>query len=83
MLNKGEKMFAKPKSKAFQFDTANWINILISAGLSALIVFVGSLIELLPSVDTENGVIQLVITGVVIPAFVTLKQWLTDYASNR
>ncbi|HCS51486.1 MAG TPA: hypothetical protein DIW81_07810 [Planctomycetaceae bacterium] len=75
-------MFAKGESRAFELDKADLWNLLVTAGLSAVIVFVGNLSELLPSLDTENGAISLILTGLIGPALATLKDWLTDYAER-
>ncbi|TWT63925.1 hypothetical protein [Rubinisphaera italica] len=75
-------MFAKGESRAFELDKADLWNLLVTAGLSAVVVFVGNLSELLPSLDTDNGAISLILTGIIGPALVTFKDWLTDYAER-
>lgn len=75
--------FANTRSRFMQFSWPDVFNLVITAGLSALIVFVGNLANLLPSIADEGGVPALIITGVIGPALVALKDFLTDYANNR
>lgn len=76
-------LYVRGTSKRFELDQTDLKNMIITAGLSALIVFVGSISETLPSLQEENGAVSLIITGVIGPALVTLKDWLTDYAERR
>lgn len=76
-------MFKTSRSRFLELSGSDVLNVLITAGLSALVVFIGNLIGLLPSLATEGGVTALIITGVIGPALVALKDWLTDYAANR
>lgn len=73
----------KSKSRSMRLSGEDVFNILVTAGLSAVIVFIANVNDLLPSIADEGGVPALIITGVIGPALVALKDFLTDYANNR
>jgi len=76
-------LYGKGSSRAYELDQNDVWNLVVTSGLSALIVFVGNLAGALPSLETKNGAISLILTGIIGPALVTLKEWLSDHAAGR
>ena len=75
-------MFAKGTSQRFELDGNDVWNVVMLAGISAAIVFVGDLASMLPDLQSAGGISYRVLVGVIGPALLTLKEWLTDYSEQ-